>query len=93
MTPRRVSRHASPDDMAVHGRRRVVDAGGESPLGHVHELADAEAGIVGDPPLGVQHHRALDGVAGISDVVVAGTATFRGGEAKYADNIRALKGN
>jgi len=33
----------------------------------------------------------IDGAAG-ADVLVAGTATFRGGPDRYASNIAALKG-
>jgi ribulose-phosphate 3-epimerase len=31
-------------------------------------------------------------IAAGADVLVAGTATFKGGPAAYADNIRALRG-
>jgi ribulose-phosphate 3-epimerase len=41
---------------------------------------------------GVDHATAADCVAAGADVLVAGTATFRGGPAHYAANIAALKG-
>jgi ribulose-phosphate 3-epimerase len=41
---------------------------------------------------GVDHASAADCIAAGADVLVAGTATFRGGPAHYAANIAALKG-
>ncbi len=41
---------------------------------------------------GINVETAKRAVAAGADVLVAGTATFTGGEAKYAENIRALKG-
>ena len=41
---------------------------------------------------GVDHGNAARIIAAGANVLVAGTATFRGGEAAYASNIRALRG-
>ncbi|WP_199554542.1 ribulose-phosphate 3-epimerase [Sandaracinobacteroides hominis] len=59
--------------------RRLVDASGKAI--EIEVDGGVDAGNVGRL------------AAAGATVVVAGTATFRGGEAKYADNIRALKGN
>ncbi len=41
---------------------------------------------------GIDQETAPKAIAAGADVLVAGTATFRGGRDKYADNIRALRG-
>ncbi len=41
---------------------------------------------------GVDRSNAADVIAAGADALVAGTATFQGGPAAYADNIRALRG-
>ncbi len=41
---------------------------------------------------GVDAETARRAIAAGADVLVAGTATFRGGPEAYADNIRALRG-
>ncbi|RMF08107.1 MAG: ribulose-phosphate 3-epimerase [Alphaproteobacteria bacterium] len=42
---------------------------------------------------GIDPETAPRAIAAGADVLVAGTATFRGGPGAYADNIRALRGN
>lgn len=58
--------------------RRMIDASGRS----IHLEVDG----------GVDHTNAAACVAAGADVLVAGTATFRGGPDHYAANIAALKG-
>jgi ribulose-phosphate 3-epimerase len=41
---------------------------------------------------GIDPETARQAIAAGADALVAGTATFRGGPARYADNIRALRG-
>ena len=41
---------------------------------------------------GIDAQTARQAVAAGADVLVAGTATFRGGPERYADNIRGLRG-
>jgi ribulose-phosphate 3-epimerase len=41
---------------------------------------------------GIDHDNAARAIAAGADVLVAGTATFRGGGDAYADNIRGLRG-
>lgn len=41
---------------------------------------------------GIDHDTAPRAIAAGADVLVAGTATFRGGPAAYAENIRTLRG-
>ena len=42
---------------------------------------------------GIDFHTAPLAIAAGADVLVAGTATFKGGPRKYADNIRRLRGS
>jgi ribulose-phosphate 3-epimerase len=41
---------------------------------------------------GIDHETARLAIAAGADVLVAGTATFRGGADNYAENIRGLRG-
>ena len=52
----------------------------------------AECRSAGDEDVGTRAETAPQAVSAGANVLVAGTAAFRGGPSAYAANIRALKG-